>query len=83
MCPNYPNPFNPRTTLEFALSAASEIVLEIYNIRGERVDVLLDEHREAGNHRIGWEPQGLPSGCYLYMFRAGNVRKMGKMVYLK
>lgn len=62
--PNYPNPFNPRTTLRYFADKAGEHTLSIYNLRGELV------HRESANHQPGeysraWEAAGLPSGNYI------------------
>jgi hypothetical protein len=63
---NYPNPFNPSTRIAFALPAAGRVRIEIYNLLGERVALLLDEERPAGEHAISFDARSLPSGTYLY-----------------
>jgi len=67
---NYPNPFNPSTRIEYALPQTAYVSLEIYNVLGERVAVLVDAHREAGYHTAVFEGETLPSGTYLYRLRA-------------
>jgi hypothetical protein len=63
---NYPNPFNPSTRIAFVLPAAGRVRIEIYNLLGERVALLLDEERPAGEHAISFDARSLPSGTYLY-----------------
>lgn len=85
---NYPNPFNPETTIGFSLKEQCSITLDIYNIRGQRVKRLLRESLPAGQHRIVWDSRddmGHPvsSGVYLYRMRAGGVEQTRKMLLLK
>jgi hypothetical protein len=85
---NYPNPFNPSTTLRFSLKEAGEVTLEIFNVKGQRVTTLLDEYREAGSHRVIWNGKGeqeeeLPGGIYFYRLEMGEYRAVRKMLYLK
>lgn len=61
----WPNPFNPATNLSFALPAAGHVRLAAYDLLGQRVDVLLDGHHEAGAHQVTWQPRGLSSGVYV------------------
>jgi len=65
-----PNPFNPATTLRFALPAGGDVRLEVYDVRGARVAIVLDEARAAGSHEVRWDATGadgraLASGLYL------------------
>ncbi len=69
---NAPNPFNPGTTITFALPATSKVLLEVYNILGQKVGVLIDDVVEAGTHARGWQPD-LPSGVYFAVLRATSV----------
>lgn len=67
---NYPNPFNPRTTIEFFLEKAAFVSLTVYNIVGQRIRTLVENHLFAGGHRVTWEGEDkngrqLPSGIYL------------------
>jgi hypothetical protein len=63
--PAYPNPFNPSTTLPFELAQTEHVRLSIYNVAGQRVDVLVDGMLEAGRHELNWTAGRLASGAYL------------------
>lgn len=85
---NYPNPFNPTTEIKFSLASSSNVSLEIFNIRGQKVRTLLAEELEAGVHTSVWngksdDGSATGSGVYFYRFKAGNVRDMKKMILLK
>ena len=72
---NYPNPFNPSTTIGYALSAESAVRLEVFNIAGQRVRVLLDTHQPAGHYTVEWDTrdaqgQAVASGVYFYRLQA-------------
>ncbi|HNW59917.1 MAG TPA: T9SS type A sorting domain-containing protein [bacterium] len=69
--PNYPNPFNPATTLTFTLAAAGRVRIEILNLLGQEVALLRDEWQTQGYHEVTWHPQGLPGGVYICRIRAG------------
>jgi subtilisin-like proprotein convertase family protein len=85
---NYPNPFNPRTTISFDLPRDSQVDLEIFDIRGHKVQTLISEAMTAGHHGVVWngtESNGrqLSSGTYFYRLRAGGESLTKKMVLLK
>lgn len=85
---NYPNPFNPTTTIRYDLSDAAAVRLEIFNIRGERVVVLVDKHEPAGTHHVTWDGrndngQTVATGVYFYRLRAGAFTETKKMQMLK
>jgi hypothetical protein len=67
-----PNPFNPRTTLEVTLAREGRARLEILDLRGRRVDGLVDGHLAAGTHRFIWQPAGEASGVYVARLTAGG-----------
>ena len=69
---NVPNPFNPRTTIAYQLPEASKVRLTVYNIAGQLVQVLVEEHKEAGNYTAIWDARGLGSGIYLVRLNAGT-----------
>jgi hypothetical protein len=71
---NYPNPFNPSTTISFALPQKSFVTIEIYDILGQKVTTLFDGLKEAGFHGIVWATDGISSGLYVYRFTAEGVR---------
>ncbi len=85
---NYPNPFNPATTIYYELPNASKVKLEVYNLLGQNVRTLINVRQEAGRHQIVWDGEndfGLPvaSGIYIYRFQAGNYSKIMKMILMK
>ncbi len=86
---NFPNPFNPSTTIRFGLPQSSRVVLKIYNVLGQEVATLLDGvEKVAGNHNVVWDGKdqlgrAVSSGIYLYQMRAGNVVLTRKMTLLK
>ncbi len=80
---NYPNPFNPSTTFKFTLPANEHVVLEVFNLLGKKVDVLVDERLQAGTHRINYVATSLPTGVYLYRITAGEYREIRKMTLVK
>jgi hypothetical protein len=85
---NYPNPFNPSTTIEYSLGRPVNVKLEILNLLGQEVRTLVDETRSAGRYRIAWDgtnDDGEPvsSGVYLYRFQAGDVVQTRKMLLIK
>jgi hypothetical protein len=63
---NYPNPFNPATTIEFGLPKAGYVTLEVYNVVGEKVAILVSENLVLGNYEYTWDARGLASGVYFY-----------------
>ncbi len=69
---NYPNPFNPATTIAFRLYQADDVKIELFNIRGQRLRVLLDEKQEAGEHHLSFDARTLPSGVYIYQMTGGE-----------
>ncbi len=62
---NYPNPFNPQTTIRFGLPTSAQVKLVVYDVLGRQVRLLLDGAREAGTHEVIFEASNLPSGTYL------------------
>ena len=91
---NVPNPFNPSTTISFAIPTADSpaglrlVKLEIFNLRGARVCTLVNEFLSAGYHRVNWDANDssgrpLPSGVYFYRLRTGHQVLTRKMILLK
>jgi len=79
----YPNPFNPATTLAFDLAQEGHARLEIYDLAGRRVALILDGFMPVGHHRINWQPDGLASGVYVARFQAAGLVGHRRMVLLK
>jgi hypothetical protein len=80
---NYPNPFNPSTTFKYGLKEESDVVLEIYNLLGERVLTLVKARQAAGNYELSVDMNNLSSGIYIYRIRAGKFVRSMKMILLK
>ncbi|UCD94500.1 MAG: VCBS repeat-containing protein [Candidatus Zixiibacteriota bacterium] len=80
---NYPNPFNPRTTIGFTLPAPGDVLLQVYNIAGQKVATVADGFYGAGTHNVIWDATGAASGVYLYRIEAGNNSASKKMLLLK
>ncbi len=86
---NYPNPFNPTTTIAYNVKEAGNISIEIYNVKGQKVKTLLNEHKEIGEHEIVWNGKDannkdVSSGMYYYKMKAGGrYTSTKKMILLK
>ena len=80
---NYPNPFNPTTTITFALPEAAPVRLTVYDVTGRAVARLLNEPKAAGWHAVRFDATGLPSGVYLYHIVAGSFVETRRMVLVK
>lgn len=80
---NYPNPFNPSTEIQFALAKQGEVSLQIYDMQGRLVQTLLQETRAAGNYRIAFNAQNLPSGSYFVRLQSGDFAQTKAMTLMK
>jgi methionine-rich copper-binding protein CopC len=85
---NYPNPFNPVTSMEFAVPKASHVKIEVYNLLGQKVKVLVDEELKAGKYQVNWNGVNdlgdhVASGIYFYRMNADNFTDVKKMILLK
>jgi hypothetical protein len=81
--PNYPNPFNPATTLPFTVPAASRVVLTVHDAAGREVARPADGRFEAGRHSVRFDGSALATGVYVCRMRAGSVCAARKMLLLK
>ncbi len=79
----YPNPFNPTTTIPYALRETGQTKLAVYNVLGQQVALLVDEVRQAGEHRVFFDGRQLSSGVYFYRLEAGDFVKTRKVVLMK
>ena len=82
---NFPNPFNPETTISYKLPKAGNVVLKIYDLLGREIKTLVNEFQEAGNHKTIWNMRHLSfsSGVYFYVLRSGGFIASKKMILLK
>ena len=86
---NFPNPFNPATTIKYALPQAADVALTVYNVVGQPVRTLIAEHQSAGRYVVEWDAtndsgHSLSSGMYFYRLQAGEeFHEVKKMLLLK
>lgn len=84
---NYPNPFNPSTTIRFSIAEASNVKIVIFDQVGQEVKVLVNDHFSAGTYQETWDAlengNSLSSGIYFYIIKAGNFLQTKKMLLLK
>jgi hypothetical protein len=85
---NYPNPFNPVTTIKFGLKKRGHVTLKIYNVAGQLVRTLVNGVRDSGHHKITWDGRNndgvsIASGIYFYKMETKNFRAAHKMVMLR
>jgi hypothetical protein len=80
---NYPNPYNPTTTISFDLPKSSFVRLKIYDIQGKIVSILLNKRVDSGSHSITFNSNGLPSGVYFYRLKTAEFSDIRRMLLLK
>jgi hypothetical protein len=85
---NYPNPFNPTTTILYNMQQEGAVNIDIFNIRGQKVKTLVNEHQDAGNHYAVWNGEddsgsSVGSGIFFYKMRAGKFTSTKKMILMK
>ncbi|MFA3783558.1 S8/S53 family peptidase [Melioribacteraceae bacterium 4301-Me] len=80
---NFPNPFNPQTTIRFELPKQSFVKLQIFDILGREISTLINEEKSPGYYEVKFNGNNLPSGVYLYRLQAGSFVSTKKMMILK
>jgi hypothetical protein len=80
---NYPNPFNPTTTISFALPETAQATLTVYDVMGREVARLVDGMTQAGTHEVTFEAHSLPSGLYVYRLATPASTLTGRMMLVK
>jgi hypothetical protein len=80
---NYPNPFNPATVIRYELPAASQVRLEVFDLAGRLVEILVNGRRQAGYHDVTWDASNFLSGMYFYRLRANGHSEAKKMILVK
>jgi len=80
---NYPNPFNPTTTISYTLKENASVRLTVYDRLGREVKVLVDESQSAGTHTVDFNGSNLPSGMYFYRIKANEKTEVRKMILAK
>jgi peptidoglycan/xylan/chitin deacetylase (PgdA/CDA1 family) len=80
---NFPNPFNPSTTIRFTLPESEFVTLKVVNTAGQEVASLIQSVQPAGENQVTWTAEGLPSGIYLYTLQAGKFSETRKLLLNK
>jgi photosystem II stability/assembly factor-like uncharacterized protein len=80
---NFPNPFNPVTTIRYSIPQKSNVALKVYDILGNEVTTLVNEEKDQGIYTINFDANNLASGLYLYRIQAGSFIETKKMIFLK
>ena len=80
---NFPNPFNPTTTIRYSISKITRVTLKVFDILGRQVKTLINTIQAPGQYSVSFNAQGLASGIYFYQLQAGNFISTKKLVLLK
>jgi hypothetical protein len=80
---NYPNPFNPSTTISFQMPVSGKVVVKVFDVTGKEVKTLVNQNMEAGIHQVNFDASGLSSGVYYYSLQSGSFFQTKKLMLLK
>ena len=88
LLPNYPNPFNPTTTISFVNAREGNVQINVFNIKGQKVKNIVNEHFNAGSHSVSWDGKGtngieVSSGIYFYQMNMDGFTTTKRMVLIK
>ena len=80
---NFPNPFNPNTSIEYSIISNEFVRLKVYDVLGNEIQSLVNETKSAGTYKVKFDGSELPSGIYIYKLQTGNKLEVKKMMLLK
>jgi hypothetical protein len=80
---NYPNPFNPVTTIYYSIPIDQKVTIKVYDILGKEIKILVNEMKAAGKHQINFDASQLASGVYIYSIQTENYLASKKMILMK
>ena len=85
---NFPNPFNPETTIQFDITEKNIVTLQVFNLMGQLIRTLVSETKNPGFYSIKWDGRNdngayVSSGVYIYRIKAGNFLTQKKMIYMR
>ena len=81
--PIYPNPFNPKTSIQFQVPVQDLIEIAIYNLTGEKIETIFRKTVSPGEYLVSWDATNLPSGIYFILVKSGNTINTQKAILLK
>jgi hypothetical protein len=80
---NFPNPFNPSTTIAFSLPRQSRVTLKVFNVVGEEISTLVDQELSAGRYEAHWDAGQMNGGVYFYRLQAGAFVQTRKLILIR
>ncbi len=80
---NYPNPFNPTTSVRFRVSGVSDVKITVFDLLGREVAVLVNERKTPGTYQVNFDGTGLASGVYMYRMSAGSFTQTKRMILIR
>ncbi|RPI19738.1 MAG: T9SS C-terminal target domain-containing protein [Ignavibacteriae bacterium] len=80
---NYPNPFNPGTLISYSIPETKKVMLEVYDVLGNKITTLVDAVQRAGNYEVQFDAQNISSGFYFYKLTAGDFVQAKEMLLIK
>jgi hypothetical protein len=80
---NFPNPFNPGTTIGYRLPAAGSVRLEIFDMLGRVIETFSEGRQNPGEHSVRWDATGVPAGVYLCRLEAGGFVQTMRLVLVR
>jgi hypothetical protein len=80
---NFPNPFNPTTTISYSVPKTAHVTLKVYDLLGKEVAVIVNELQDAGPHQTRFDASIFPSGVYFYRLKTGEYMQTRKLVLIK
>jgi len=83
LAPNYPNPFNPTTTIRYEVSQTANVRMVVYNVLGRRVRTLIDQEKQPGAYTVRFDGSNLASGIYYLRLKIGDFTELQKMTLIK
>ncbi len=83
MTDNYPNPFNPTTSITYTVANTSDVTMNVYNVLGQKVRTLVNERKQPGKYQVRFDGSNLASGVYYLRLQIGQFSKLQKMTLIK
>ncbi|MGZ5192161.1 MAG: T9SS type A sorting domain-containing protein [Flavisolibacter sp.] len=80
---NFPNPFNPSTTISYSIPTSEFVTLKVFDVLGREVATLVNEEKPNGIYKVDFDGSGLSSGIYFYTLKAGKFTQTRKLVLMK
>jgi hypothetical protein len=80
---NFPNPFNPSTTITYTLPVTARVAVKIFDLHGRDVATLVDAVAQPGQHQVEWNADGLPTGIYFCRYSTGSFVQTMKLLYVR